>query len=179
MRIAFIFLLSIGILTLAGSAQVDVSQAFYPSGYMGDWGDVSLDENSADGPYSGPGCIKLVYSASQSQGVGRAGVCWQYPDGNPGSEPGRSDLAGNSRITFWAKGAIGGEVVEFSAGGSPSDTLGWVTIGPVTLGSDWQQYTLDLSGRNLESVVNGFCIAMSKQDNPTGCTVYLDDILYE
>lgn len=179
MRIAFTVLLALGFITVAGSAQVDVSQAFYPSGYMGDWGDISIDENSAEGPLSAPACIKIVYSAAQAQGAGRAGVCWQYPDGNSGSEPGRSDLAGSSRLSFWARGAIGGEVAEFSAGGSPSDTLGRVSTGPVVLGSEWRQYSLDLSGRDLSSVVSGFCITVSKQDNPTGCTVYLDDVLYE
>jgi hypothetical protein len=176
---SFAAFIAVILIAFTALAQVDVTQAFYPSGTMGDWGDISLDEASVESPYSGPDCIKITYSAAQSQGTGYVGICWQYPDSNTGSEPGRSDLVGSGRVSLWAKGELGGEVAEFSAGGGPMDSLSRVSTGPITLSNQWQQYSLDLSGKDLSSVASGFCVTMTKGQNPTGATIYLDDIIYE
>ena len=164
-------------LALPGAAVTDVTSAFYPSGTMGDWGDVSLVD-SPENPHSGPSCIKITYSAAQSQSTGWAGICWLYPDSNTGNEPGRN-LAGSTRLSFWARGALGGEMAEFSLGGGPADSFAAASTGPVALSTDWQQYSLDLTGKDLSSVASGFCWRAAKSMNPTGCTIYLDDIQFE
>ncbi|MDD1753111.1 MAG: hypothetical protein LUQ38_08495 [Methanotrichaceae archaeon] len=163
---------------MSASAQVDVTKAFFPSGTMGDWSDMALDEASTENPHMAPYCIKITYTAAQSQGKGVAGICWQYPDSNTGSEPGRN-LSNSTRITFWARGALSNEVAEFSAGGGLSDSFPKVSTGPIILLSQWQHYTLDLSGQDLSSVTTGFCMTATKNQNPTGSVVYLDEILYE
>ena len=167
-------------MAVTGAARVDVSQAFFPTGTMGDWGDVSMDERSTDNPHSSPDCIKITYSAAQSEGKGFAGVCWQYPDSNTGDQPGRRDLVGSTTFTFWARGALGGETAEFKVGGGPSESIQpAATTGAVTLSKDWQQYTIDLAGKDTGNVVSGFCWTTTKDQNPYGCTIYLDDITYE
>jgi hypothetical protein len=173
-------ILALYLLGILGSAKVDVSQAFYPTGYFGDWGDIKLEERSTDSPHSAPDCIKIIYSAAQSEGKGLAGVCWQYPDSNTGDQPGRSDLINYTKITFWARGDLGGEIAEFKIGGGASDSIQpAATTGPITLSKDWKQYTITMAGKDLKNVVSGFCWTTTKQQNPYGCTIYLDDIYYE
>jgi hypothetical protein len=145
---------------------------------MGDWGDVSLDDAFPGNPYSPPTCVKIIYSAAQSQSMGFSGIYWQYPDSNWGDQPGR-DLSGYTRLTFWARGELGGEQSLFKAGGLKGESLPEHSTGVVTLSKEWQQYTIDLEGADLSNVVGGFCWTTTKDQNPTGCTIYLDEILYE
>ncbi len=155
---------------------------FFPSGWMGDFGDIKLDAGCKDAPHSGANCIKITYSAEQAQGAGWAGMYWQNPPNNWGNEPGGFDLTGASRIVFWAKGAKGGEkIAEFKTGGitgefADSDTA---TIENIVLTKDWNQYSIDLSGKNLSHISGGFCWSASAADNPDGFTIYLDDIYFE
>ena len=59
---------------------------YIPSGFMGDYGDIKLNDQSADNPHTGSTCIQFVYSAKKSQGQGWAGVYWQNPANNWGSK---------------------------------------------------------------------------------------------
>ncbi|MBU4305304.1 MAG: hypothetical protein KJ893_06770 [Candidatus Omnitrophica bacterium] len=155
---------------------------YIPSGWMGDYGDIKLDENCKEKPYSGVTCIKFSYSAQGKQGANWAGVFWQNPPNNWGEKKGGFDIRGAKKITFWARGEAGDErIQEFKAGGisgtyPDSDSAG---IGPVDLTSEWQQYTIDLSDVDLSYISGGFCWATNADSNPQGCTFYLDDIRYE
>ena len=55
---------------------------YIPSGWMGDYGDIKLNDQSADNPQSGTACMQFTYSANKSQGQGWAGVYWQNPANN-------------------------------------------------------------------------------------------------
>ena len=162
---------------------VNVQDAFFPSGWMGDWGDIILDDASTDNPHSEPTCIKITYSAVKSQGEGWAGIYWQYPDKNWGDKPEGQDLTGVTKLTFWARGEKGGEKAEFKVGGItgkyPDSIRPPVSTGIIVLSDKWQQYTIDLAGKDLSHVIGGFCWVTSKNQNPQGCTIYLDDIRYE
>ncbi|MBO7431946.1 MAG: hypothetical protein J6U02_03510, partial [Elusimicrobia bacterium] len=43
---------------------------FAPSGWMGDFGDLKLNQACTEGPRSGNHCIKITYSAKMAQGAG-------------------------------------------------------------------------------------------------------------
>ncbi|MEK6733085.1 MAG: hypothetical protein AABY55_05600, partial [Candidatus Omnitrophota bacterium] len=111
-----------------------------------------------------------------------AGMYWQSPANNWGDKKGGFDLTGATKLTFWARGAKGGErVEEFKLGGitglyPDSDIAG---IGPVMLTQDWKRYEIDLSGKDLSYISGGFCWATNIDVNPDGATFYLDDIKYE
>lgn len=162
---------------------IQVSDIFYPGGWMGDWEDITLDDVSTDTPHSESTCIKITYSAAQSQGDGWAGIYWQYPDENWGDKPEGQDLTGATKLTFWARGKNGGEKAEFKVGGIIGEYLDSiqppVSTGVVVLSSNWQKYIIDLTGKDLSHVIGGFCWVTNKIQNPHGCTIYLDDILYE
>ncbi|MCK4734028.1 MAG: right-handed parallel beta-helix repeat-containing protein [Methanophagales archaeon] len=121
-----------------------------------------------------------------------AGIYWQDPENNWGNcSAGGYNLTGATNLSFWAKGANGTEKMEFKIGG-----IGWdpktdqqialypdslhpaVSTGIINLTTEWKQYTIDLTGRNLSRVIGGFCWVTNTTLNPNGCTFYLDDIRY-
>jgi hypothetical protein len=156
---------------------------FAPSGWMGDFGDLRINQANTENPRSGTTCIKITYSGRMAQGAGWAGIYWQQPANNWGDKRGAGyNLTGAKVLTFWAKGARGGEkIAEFKVGGitgeyPDSDSS---VIGPITLSKNWTKYTIDLNRKDLSSIIGGFCFALSRDDNPTGAIIYFDDIVFE
>jgi len=155
---------------------------YCPSGWMGDYGDIQLDDNSRDNPHSGTSCLKITYNAKGAQNAGWMGIFWQNPPNNWGDQMGGYDLTGYNKVTFWARGQEGGEIIsEFKVGGIngmyfDSDST---SIGPITLTKDWKQYEIPLKGLDLSYISGGFCFSARASDNPQGFTLYLDDIKYE
>lgn len=155
---------------------------YYPSGWMGDYGDIKIDVKWKDNPHSGTSCIKTTYSAKGAQGAGWAGVYWQQPANNWGTSNAGYNITGAKKVTFWARGEKGTEVInEFKIGGiqgeyADTDVAG---IGPVKLTTTWKQYTIDLTDKDLSRIAGGFCWATSGDENPDGFVMYFDDIVYE
>ncbi|MBP9733148.1 MAG: hypothetical protein KBD07_02085 [Candidatus Omnitrophica bacterium] len=155
---------------------------YFPSGWMGDYADVSFESAYLQNPHSGSTSIRIAYSNKATQGARWTGIYWQNPANNWGNRPGGYDLTGATKLTFWARGDKGGErLEEFKMGGmtgeySDSDLAG---IGPLVLTQEWKQYTIDLDGKDLSSITGGFAWAANIDNNPDGMTFYLDDIRYE
>ncbi|MDD5044382.1 MAG: hypothetical protein PHH69_05695 [Candidatus Omnitrophica bacterium] len=159
-----------------------IKNHYIPSGYMGDYGDIKLDKASKENPQSGDTCIKIAYSAKASQGAGWVGIYWLNPANNWGDKDAGFDLSKATKLTFWARGEKGGErIEEVKMGGimgnfPDSDTA---SIGPVILTPEWQQYTIDLNGKDISSIIGGFCWVTNVDVNPEGAVVYFDEIKYE
>jgi len=155
---------------------------YIPSGWMGDYSDLSYDGAYMNNPHSGGTSIKIVYNSRATQGARWAGIYWQNPANNWGNSPGGFDLTGATRLVFWARGDRGGErIEEFKMGGiageyADSDVVG---IGPVTLSSEWKKYVIDLEDADLSIIIGGFAWAANLDNNPRGITFYLDDIRFE
>lgn len=157
------------------------SVKFAPSGWMGDYGDLQLDDGWKQGCVDGVTCIKWTYVPKGAQGANWAGAYWQNPPNNWGTLPGGYDLTGYKRLTFWAKSPEKAKIGEFKVGGisgeyGDSDSM---TTGPVTLTEDWKKYTIDLSGKDLRHIIGGFCFSANHDDNPSGYVMFLDEIRYE
>ncbi len=159
-----------------------INNHFIPSGWMGDYGDIKYNGGSNEDPYLGDTCIKIVYTGAVSQGARWAGLYWQHPPNNWGNQDKGFDLSQATKLTFWAKGAKGGErIEEFKVGGimgeySDSDSA---SIGPVILNPEWTQYTIDLKGKDMSYIIGGFCWGTNVDVNPEGATFYLDEIRFE
>jgi hypothetical protein len=155
---------------------------FVPSGWMGDYGDIKLTEACKEAPYSRQSCIRVEYTAQKKQNAGWAGIYWQEPANNWGNLPGGYDLTGATKLSFYAKGATGGELVtEFKMGGLQaeySDSTA-VSIGPIVLTPEWTKYEIDLSGEDLSNVIGGFSFVVSEMENPDGAIFYMDEVTYE
>jgi hypothetical protein len=167
--------------------RVDIETLFTPSGWIGDgeFGRRYITFSGADrsAPHSRSTSIKITYTFGPKR---FAGLYWQNIPNNWGEKPGNNYSGkGLSKITFWAKGETGNEIVEFKSGGIDSskkeyrDSLS-ITTGRISLSKEWRQYHIDLSDANLSSVIGGFCWVASADYNPDGkITVYLEDIILE
>ena len=168
-------------------ARIDIENTFSPSGWMGDgeYGRKYIDFLGADtsNPHSPPTSIKVIYRLRPGRW---AGIYWlNWPD-NWGEKPGNNYAGKNlTRLTFWARGETGNEIIEFKAGGIDNPSKPYRdsfirTTGRVKLSTDWKQYEIDLSGADLSSVIGGFCWVASADYNSTkAIAFYLDDIVLE
>jgi len=148
-----------------------------PSGWMGNFDALTVDPVCTESPHSGPTCLEVTYSSPD----GWVGVVWQHPANDWGDRPGGLDLTGAKRLTLWARGAEGGEIVDFGIGllGRGKlypDTVREVLKG-VALTREWQRYTIELKGRNLTQVKSPFFWRLEGQGRPI--TFYLDDVKFE
>jgi len=138
------------------SADFSADNHYTPSGWMGDWADIGFDDSWTTNAHSGANCTKIAYSAEGSQGEDWAGIYWQDPENNWGDKVGGFDLAGATKLTFWAKGENGGEKGEFKMGGinrfpynDPDkpyqDSCDPLSTGIIALTDEWKQYAIDLA----------------------------------
>jgi len=149
---------------------------YVPSGYMGQTTAISMDEASTDRPRSGATCIKATYSNPGGWG----GVTWQSPVNDWGDKPGGFELTGASKLSFWARGAAGGEKVKIGFGILGRDAKFYDTAKAekeFTLTTDWQSFSFDLTDKNMSCIKTGFYWVVAGQGKPM--TFYFDDIVYE
>ncbi len=155
---------------------------YIPSGWMGDYGDLKVNDQDMQNPYSGTTAIQFIYAAKKSQGQGWAGMYWQNPANNWGSKKGGFDLTGMTKLSFWARGQKGGEVIQKFKIGGISGTYAdsaEIELGPVELTDIWKQYTINLADKDLSYISGGFSWVTTADLNPEGVTFYLDDIKFE
>jgi hypothetical protein len=159
---------------------MDMANHFIPSGWMGDYSDVTINDRWAINPKAGKTCIQVKYTADQKQNAGWGGIYWQNPANNWGNLKGGYDLSGARQLSFWARGEKGGESIEFKFGGIageyPDSAVG--TTGTIAVTKDWQQYSIDIASDDLSYVNGGFCVVFSVDNNPAGMTFYIDEIQY-
>ena len=131
----------------------DPENHYIPSDFMGDFKDITLNENWTANPHSGRACIRNVYSGIATPGYGWAGVYWQNPENNGGTVPGYTgyDLSHFSHLSFWVRGELGGEQIQFLVGGItgpyPNSLQPAVMTPMITLTTDWQVITISFRRR--------------------------------
>lgn len=166
---------------------------FKPTGFMGDCGDITVNESCDENPHSGATCIKVIYTA-KGKGPNKcdypgpcrwAGVYWQEPADNWGVEVRDKDkgfdLSSYDRLVFWARSDKECKM-EFKVGGNSNlygDSLTYPRAIRVTLNPKWERHEIELKGANLKRLISGFCWVSNWDTNPTGATFYLDDIRFE
>lgn len=181
---------------------------FFPSGWMGDLTTVPegqgkgiIDDASTENPRSGDTCVKISVSRELlKRGTqGWMGVYWQFPDGNWGRSAGL-DLGRYSvpaepvRLTFWARGSTGKELVQFLSGGvqryadsrnpelrhrdtfGPSYPEGSMKEGLVKLSTEWRRYRIELNGEDLRNLIGAFAWVVENEVNRDGLTFFIDDV---
>ncbi len=172
----------------------DSSKNHYkPTGYMGDCGDIHIDETFEDRPHSGQTCIRIVYDAKgkgpnecgYSPPCKWAGVYWQNPPNNWGKNPANKgkgfDLSAYRRLVFSAR-ADRKCKIEFKVGGIDAacgDSLSYPRSKTAKLDDKWREFQIDLKGAGLKHIIGGFCWVSNWDANPDGVTFYLDDIRFE
>jgi hypothetical protein len=154
---------------------VAADDLFADSGYMGDGATPGAvgDAQSCpqrEGDRKGK-CHKFSYTPGS---VGWAGIYWQFPANNWGTQIGQDVPAGAQSISFWAWGAKGGETVTFFAGLQPYDGF-YTATNPISLTTTPTQYTLNLSKVTYSKVIGGFGWSTQAQGN-LPVNFYVDDI---
>ena len=170
------------------SRRVNISSTFIPSGWMGDGAvegntSITYDGNDKSAPHARKKSIRINYKFGPKDW---AGIYWQNTEKNWGDKPGSNYSGqGYSKITFWARGETGLEVVDFKAGGidaagKPNRDLFSRSTEGVHLTREWKQHSIDLSGADLSSVIGGFCwVAKGSAHDDDSITFYLEDITLE
>lgn len=150
---------------------------YVAAGYMGRTDAISMDEKCAENPHQGPHCLKINYNANDNWG----GVLWQSPAGDwEGKVPGGLDFSGATALEFWARGAEGGETVNFVfgviGGGELYRDTARGELKDLRLTGDWKKYKIPLDGLDLSRIKTGFGWSLAGQGKPV--TFYLDGIRY-
>ncbi len=158
---------------------------FVPDLYEGDQQDLHIDACSKESPHSGRTDLSVEYTAASAQtvnGVGWAGVLWNYPPDiltDPNRQP---DFSFYKNLSFYARGEHGGERVAFLLGGNqvgdPPSSVTRPLIMEVTLSAEWQRYAFDLGQVDLSRLTDAFGWVVSACKNPDGATFHLDDIQF-
>ncbi|MGB0347750.1 MAG: hypothetical protein ACPGGA_09710, partial [Balneolaceae bacterium] len=152
-------------------------QPWTPSGWMGNTEKLEMDWESTEDTYTGETSIKVYYRAFDNW----VGVTWQHPMNDWGDLAGGYNLSGAEKLTFWAKGKKGDEVVSFGVGILKDDRefydTAFAEMKDVKLSDEWKQYTIDLKGKDLRRIKTPFYWTLGNPGIPV--TFYLDDIQFE
>ena len=151
--------------------------SYIPSGWMGDAKSIKLDPASTTDPHSGKTCLKCEFQGTQGWG----GVVWQNPAGDWGDRGGGFDMTGAKKITFWARGDAGGEVVNFEFGVLAADKKfhdsAKGALPKVSLSKEWQRFEIPVAGSDLSRIKTAFVWTLASPGHPVA--FYLDDIRWE
>lgn len=168
-----------------GPTRVNVGDYYAPAGYMGDISGIMI---TTDDQVRRPQHLTSLKVTVRPGSQGWAGAYWllvsdRFPQGNWGDAPGLN-LSGARRLTWWARGVRGGEKVQFLSGGiraagKPHQDSYERKPGIVTLSTDWQEFSIDLTGVNLSSVLGPFAFVAARASNPAEVTFFLSDIVIE
>jgi hypothetical protein len=150
---------------------------YQPSGWMGNAAATTMDPGCTNNPHGGKTCLRCEYSAPAEW----AGIVWQDPANDWGDQPGGYDLTGARKLTFWARGEKGDEIITFKFGilGTDKKYSDSATgeSGAVKLTREWTEYAIDLEGKDLTHIKTGFVWTLTGQGQPVA--FYLDDIRFE
>ena len=153
------------------------SNHYAASGSMGNMKAAKVDDGCRSNPHSGTTCIRIEYKDDGDW----AGVAWQDPANDWGTAPGGWNLTGAKKLVFWARGDKGGEIAGFKFGILESDkkypdsaTGG---LDGVELTTEWKEYSIDLTGKDLSCLKTGFVWTVVGQGKPV--VFFLDDIRFE
>jgi hypothetical protein len=168
-----------------------VARYFIPSLWMGDGTSpqpyVQYERKSAEAYHTEPSSERWSYSPDDDA-LGWAAVGYVFPENNVGDKKGK-DLSGRgyTRLTFWARGLNGGEQVQFKAGDHTKSgakyPASFEAATPIlTLTHTWQQYAIDLTGKDLSNVTCGF-VWLARQEDQEDASIpvifFIDDVQYE
>jgi len=159
----------------------------------------AMNEACATSPHAGTTCIEATLEST-----GRNWGGWYFMNGalvgddtqprvNWGTRPKAGlDLRGARTLTFWARGARGGERVEFfcfGIGRDPNtgkptapypDSARKLSTGYVSLTTRWRQYKISLTGADLSYVLGGFgWVSNAISNGRRDVKLYIDDIAYD
>ena len=154
--------------------------SFYPLRMLGDYRHIHMTYNCNEVKFTGNTSIKISYSPFKRKIANWAGIFWQNTLAVIKNLEAGYDLKGAKKLTFYARGSDGSELVEFRIGCEdvPNRDSFMTRSGVIRLSRYWKKYTMIVENEDLSSVLNGFGVIFNAGENPKGCTIYLDKIYY-
>jgi len=125
-------------------------------------------------------CIRVEY-VTGPEGV--AGMAFKSDQG--------FDLSTVKKVTFYAMGQDGGEVIKFKAAGKKVDNKEVSdieifknvkfdkTTKEVTLTTDWKRFEIDLSNSDLNGITHPFGFEISKDKNKADSVIFIKGVKYD
>lgn len=125
-------------------------------------------------------CIRVEYKPGPS---GVAGMAYRSDEG--------FDLSSAKKVTFYAMGKDGGEVIKFKAAGKTADKKEISdkeifknvkfdkTTKEVTLTKEWKRMEIDLSKSDLKEITHPFGFEISKAKNNEDSVIYIKGVKYD
>ena len=150
-------------------------QVYHPSGFMGEVDAIRVNQNCKENPKYGKSCIKCEYNKSDSWG----GVVWQSPANDWGEKPGGLNLNGANQLSFWARGAEGGEKITFGFGILGRDKKFYDTAKKemtFDLTDQWKEYTIKIGEKDMSRIKSAFYWSLAGQGK--SIKFYLDNISF-
>jgi hypothetical protein len=154
-----------------------VNDGFQPSVYEGDTAAISPATLQPDPCQSRVAnavgtCAKYTYTPNAVTPLW-AGVVWSTKWDAMYTHPPVCIADGATKVTFQARGAVGGEQVTFAAAGSAEV--------PMTLTNAWKQYSVSLVGVTYNTTVDGVESGFFWKADPNVGTIsfFIDDIQIE
>lgn len=151
---------------------------YVPSGYMGNTGHLTYQDDCTENPYEGKTCIKITYNAEDNWW----GLAWQDPANDWGDAPGGFDLSDANKLVFYVRGDRFGVPVKFQVGMIGSDKKYYDTVqmdsgDNIMTTKKWKRYEISLHGRNRKRIKTGFAIFGNGAGKPY--TLYIDNVHFE
>ncbi len=181
-------------ISVPSTGYVYLEEVGIPAGWMAGGGEpVSFIrmESGAGECRSQNDCVRFSYST----GGEWAGIFWWPKTCGPSGTPqawerfkrgfcgtdvlGHGGLGSVSRLSFWARGLKGGEVIEFRVGADDAKPSPGKSLPKTTLASRWQRYEIDLEDVDLTNATALFLWTATDLDNPGGAAFLLDDVRFE
>lgn len=157
-----------------------VNEGFQPSGWQGDFAAISAANITPDGcaqrSANPVGACSAWRYTPNAVTPAWAGVSWSKVWDAQYTHPPVCIANGATKVTFQAKGAVGGEQIIASAAGAQEY--------PFTLTNNWQEYSVSLTGITYnsyaEGVASGFFWKVAPPTPAGGAvTFFIDDIKFE
>lgn len=164
----------------------DTPGQFAPTGFMPDGMGLSQSTSESDTPHSEPHCLRLYCQLSEKPWVGiyflHEGE-WEPREAVNLFDELKAEKGDPVVCRFWARSRDGASV-QFKVGGvtkgNVKDSLTFpVPSKWIELGSEWKMYELDMTGKDMRSLVGGFTWACDRAHNRNAdITFDLDDIYF-
>jgi hypothetical protein len=165
-----------------------------PSGFMGQgslqpcpitaYPSAEKDDSTCGGKRSSANavgaCHTFSYTPVTEPGAEAwAGVFWTFGDGN-WDLPGIKIASGAKKISFYAK-ADAAVILKFAAGMADKSDAFNVESDPITLTTEWKQYSLSLAGIEYNTVNGAFAWTIDNmaQTSKAPFKFYIDDIQWQ
>ena len=164
----------------------EVPGIFVPSGWMPDGEGLSQATSEKESPHSGPHCVRLYCQLTRKPWVGiyflLAGE-WEPQEPFNLFDALEAEKGDAIKCRFWARSADEA-VVQFKIGGVTKGKIKDSLIFPVAtkwikLGPEWKMYEVDITGKDVRSLVGGFMWVCDRQHNKARDLSFdLDDIYF-